>query len=154
MTDISNIVPVIAWWFTEDSTITARVLQTDGTPAIIPGFQITSADGYLALATNPKQTCVGIHEISTSSSVYAFRQTSPAIKSEQLIEINVLSKVSEATARELAAIIDTKLQADMIVTYGGSSYHFMVADVDRRPMYDQAGKFWRQAMTIRGKIHY
>jgi hypothetical protein len=154
MTDLSNIVPVIAWWFTDDSTITARVLQTDGTPAIIPGFQITAADSYLALATNPKQTCVGIHEISTSNSVYAFYQTNPAIRSQQLIEINVLSKVSEATARELATLIDTKLQADMVVTYGGSNYHFMVADVDRRPMYDQAGQFWRQAMTVRGEIYY
>jgi hypothetical protein len=154
MTDLSNLVPVIAWWLESDSTIYARVQQTDGTPAIISGFQITLADGYLTSATNPTETCIGVSEVDTTNSVYAFYQTNPAIRSQQLIEIDVLSKVSEATARELAALIDLKFQADMIVTYGGSSYHFMVENVDRRPMYDQAGKFWRQAMTIRGKIHY
>jgi hypothetical protein len=154
MTDLSNLVPVIAWWFMEDATIYAKVLQTDGTPAIIPGFQITLSDSYLDAATNPKQTCIGIHEVDCNNAVYAFYQTNTAVKSSQLLEVNVLSKVSEATARELAAIIDAKLQADMLVTYDGSSYHFMVRNVDRRPMYDQAGKFWRQAMTVRGEIYY
>jgi hypothetical protein len=144
----------MCWWFTEDSTIYAKVIQTDGTPAIIPGFQITLSDDYLDADTNPTETCIGIHEVDCSNEVYAFYQTNTAVKSSQLIEINVLSKVSEATARELSAIIDTKLQADMAVTYGGSNYHFMIRNVDRRPMYDHAGKFWRQAMTVRGEIYY
>lgn len=154
MSDLSNLVPVIAWWLTEDSTIYAKVQQADGTPAIIPGFQITSADPYLAAAANPKETCIGISEVDCSNSVRCFYQSNTAIRSRQLIQVDVLSKVSEATARELAALIDAKFQADMIVTYDGSSYHFMVADVDRQPMYDQAGQFWRQALTIRGDIYY
>jgi len=154
MSDQSNITPIICWWLSEDTTIAAKVLQADGSPAIIPGYQITLADGYLNPTLNPSKTCIGVYEISVTEAVSCFYNGNPSLKSDCLIGIEVISRESNAYARETAVLIANKLQANMAVTYGGEAYDFMVWSISRTPQYDDAGNFWRQIMTVRGTIYY
>jgi hypothetical protein len=152
--DGSNLVPIICWWLSEDTTIAAKVQQADNSPAIIPGYQITLADSYIETATNPSKTCIGVYEISVTEAVSCFYNGNPSLKSDCLIGIEVISRESNAYARETAVLIANKLQANMVVTYGGEAYDFMVTSVSRSPQYDDAGNFYRQIITIRGTIYY
>jgi hypothetical protein len=147
MSDTSNIIPVLQKWLLEDATIGPLCDYQ-----VIAGLNSTLADSYLQ---SSPYACIGLHLLSKTSSVACFNQGSnPSLKASLLIEIDAYSKVSEANAQAIAVLVENKLQANMVQTFGGVDYDFMVESVSTTPQYDEELATWREIMTVRGIVYY
>ena len=137
-----NISPIIAQVLSDSSTINAACdgLISSGNPGNTP--QDANLEG-------PHETSIFVRRISKTEEGYLGSVTTGDYKYDLLIQVDVLSKASEATAFDLADKVEALLKSTTSKLFNGATVPLHLSLASRSPQFDDQLGAWLEMLRFR-----
>lgn len=141
MTD-DNLVPVLAYVLEDNATINlaANGFITIGTPGK------TAQDAKLEGAN---QTAIWLRRISKTENAFFNSSTTGEYQYDQLIQVDVLSKLSQSTAYNLADDVESLIKSTTSKVYGTNTYRLPLLLQGRTAFFEPTLEAWVESITFR-----
>ena len=150
MGDISNLVPFLTYYLTENSTINALVGGK-----IEPQDDDLVTDDLIAEKNNTTQTCILLEEITSNRKPTVGCNIHGRIEYDISIEIEVRGLRSKAYIRKVADEVEHLLIGGIPATeYDGVDYWLLTTVISPRDIKDPDDPVRRRILTLRGRGFY